>query len=115
METCYGYVLDSEPVPFTVDGSSDVVTVTKHNMAQKGVIHIEKTGEIFASVVSENGVYQPVYETAGLEGATYTITAVEDAVTLDGTVRYHAGEVVDTITTGPDGTAHQQRALFRQI
>ncbi len=105
VETCYGYVLDSEPVPFTVDGSSDVVTVTKHNMAQKGVIHIEKTGEIFASVVSENGVYQPVYETAGLEGATYTITAVEDAVTLDGTVRYHAGEVVDTITTGPDGTA----------
>ena len=40
-----------------------------------------------------------------MEGATYTITAVEVAVTLDGTVRYHAGEVVDTITTGPDGTA----------
>lgn len=35
VETCYGYVLDSEPVPFTVDGSSDVVTVTKSNMPQK--------------------------------------------------------------------------------
>lgn len=103
--TCYGYVLDSEPVPFTVDGSSDVVTVTKSNMPQKGIIHIQKTGEIFASVVHEDELYQPVYEVAGLEGATYTITAKEDIVTPDGTVRYTAGEVVDIITTGPDGVA----------
>lgn len=105
VETCYGYVLDSEPVPFTVDGSSDVVTVTKSNMPQKGIIHIKKTGEIFSSVTHEDDLYQPVYEVAGLEGATYTITAKEDIVTPDGTVRYTAGEVVDTITTGPDGTA----------
>ena len=105
VETCYGYVLDSEPVPFTVDGSSDVVTVTKYNVAQKGVIHIEKTGEIFASAANESGVYQPVYEAAGMGGATYTITAVDDVVTLDGVIRYHAGEVVDTVTTGPDGKA----------
>lgn len=105
VETCYGYVLDSEPVPFTVDGSSDVVTVTKSNMPQKGIIHIKKTGEIFSSVAHEDDLYQPVYEVAGLEGATYTITAKEDIVTPDGTVRYTAGEVVDTITTGPDGTA----------
>lgn len=38
-------------------------------------------------------------------GATYTITAVDDVVTLDGVIRYHAGEVVDTVTTGPDGKA----------
>lgn len=103
--TCYGYVLDSEPVPFTVDGSSDVVTVTKSNVAQKGVIHIEKSGEIFSNVNYDGEIYQPVYETAGLEGATYTITALDDIVTLDGSTRYHAGELVDTITTGPDGKA----------
>lgn len=105
VETCYGYVLDSEPVPFVVDGSSDVVTVTKYNMPQKGVIHINKTGEIFSTVVNESELYQPVYENTGLEGATYTITALEDIYTLDGTLRASAGEVVDTITTGSDGMA----------
>ena len=33
------------------------------------------------------------------------ITALEDIYTLDGTLRYSAGEVVDTITTGSDGMA----------
>lgn len=87
VETCYGYVLDSEPVPFTVDGTSDVVTVTKHNMPQKGLIHISKTGEVFSSVAHESELYQPVYEAAGLEGATYSIVALEDIYTLDGTLR----------------------------
>lgn len=114
VESCYGYVLDSEPVPFTVDGSSDVVTVTKNNMPQKGIIHINKTGEIFASVANEDELYQPVYEVAGLEGATYTITAKEDIVTPDGTVRYTAGEVVDTITTGPDGIASSKELYLGQ-
>ena len=40
----------------------------------------------------------------GLEGAVYEITAAEDIVTLDGTVRANKGEVVDTVTTGKDGT-----------
>lgn len=42
--TCYGYVLDSTPVPFKVDGSKTVVTVEKHNIAQKGTITVAKTG-----------------------------------------------------------------------
>lgn len=111
VETCYGYVLDSQPVPFTVDGTSDVVTVTKHNVAQKGLIHISKTGEIFSTVVNESELYQPVYEVAGLEGAVYSITALEDVYTLDGTLRASAGEVVDTITTGSDGVA-TSKALY---
>ena len=41
---------------------------------------------------------------SGLEGAVYEITAAEDIVTLDGTVRANKGEVVDTVTTGKDGT-----------
>lgn len=103
--TCYGYVLDSEPVAFKVDGSTDLVTVVKSNIAQKGSITIEKTGEVFASVRETNGVYQPVYEIQGLAGAVYEITAAEDIVTLDGTVRYTKGQVVATITTGADGKA----------
>lgn len=53
--TCHGYVLDTAPVPFAVDGSEAVVTVTKSNMAQKGVIRIQKTGEVFSSVEVQLG------------------------------------------------------------
>lgn len=42
---------------------------------------------------------------ASLAGAVYEIAAAEDIYTLDGTLRCAAGEVVDTITTGEDGTA----------
>lgn len=103
--TCYGYVLDSDPVAFKVDGSTDLVTVVKSNIAQKGTITVEKTGEVFSSVRENDGVYQPVYEVKGLAGAVYEVVAAEDVVTLDGTIRYTKGQVVSTITTGNDGTA----------
>ena len=111
----YGYVLDSTPVYFDVtqDASSEeggvtVIEVTKPNMAQKGVIKVSKTGEVFSSVTESDGVYQPVYEVTGLPGAVFEITALEDIYTLDGTLRNSAGEVEDTITTGEDGTAQSQ-------
>lgn len=103
--TCYGYVLDSTPVSFKVDGSTDLVTVVKSNIAQKGTITITKTGEVFSSVTEKDGIYQPVYEVKGLQGAVYEIIALEDIITLDGTVRYTKGQVVDAITTGKDGIA----------
>lgn len=111
----YGYVLDSTPVYFDVtednsteEGGVTVIEVTKSNMAQKGVIKVSKTGEVFSSVQENEGVYQPVYEVTGLPGAVFEITALEDVYMPDGTLRYSAGEVVDTITTGEDGTAQSQ-------
>ena len=103
--TCFGYVLDSTPVAFKVDGSTDLVTVIKSNYAQKGTITISKFGEVFSSVAEKDGSYQPVYEIKGLEGAVYEVIAVEDVITLDGTTRYTKGQVVATITTGKDGKA----------
>lgn len=102
---CHGYILDSTPVPFTVDGSENIVTVVKYNSPQMGVIRVSKTGEVFASVTESDGLYAPVYETDKLAGATFTISAAEDILAPDGSVRTAAGTVVDTITTGPDGTA----------
>lgn len=102
---CHGYILDPTPVPFTVDGSEDVVTVVKYNSPQMGVIRVSKTGEVFASVTESDGLYAPVYETGKLAGATFTISAAEDMLAPDGSVRTAAGTVVDTITTGSDGTA----------
>ena len=101
----YGYVLSNEPVPFTIDGSEAVVTVTQYNMPQKGQLTITKTGEVFASVQENDGLYQPVYEVAGLPGAVYDVIADEDIYTGDGTLRAAKDTVVETLTTGEDGTA----------
>ena len=113
----YGYVLDKTPVYFDVveDNSTEesgvtVIKVNKENMAQKGTISIEKTGEVFWGVnVSgdENSevIYQPVYKVQALAGAEYEIRAAEDIYTPDGTLRYEDGELVATIATGEDGSA----------
>lgn len=108
----YGYVLNSDPVYFDVvqEGSSEdsgvtVIEVTKPNMAQKGIINISKSGEVLFTVTESNDLYQPVYTVQGLPGAVYEITAAEDIITLDGTLRAAKGEVVDTVTTGENGLA----------
>lgn len=106
----YGYVLDDTPIPFSItqeNSSTDtgvtVVKVKAKDMAQKGVINITKTGEIFSSVEENKGVYSPKYSISNLKGAIFEIYAAEDITTLDGTVRYEQGTLVDTITTDDDG------------
>ncbi len=103
--TAYGYVLDSAPIAFKVDGSKTVVTVEKHNMPQKGIVNISKSGEVFFSAVESDGVYSFVFADKGLAGAVYEITAAEDIITPDGTLRYAKGAVVDTATTDENGSA----------
>lgn len=111
----YGYTLNSEPVYFdvTADNATEenavtVVEVTKPNTAQKGVIRISKSGEVFSSVTEADAIYQPVFAVKGLAGAVYEITAAEDIITPDGTLRYAAGEVVDTVTTDESGLAESK-------
>ena len=109
--TAYGYVLNAEPVSFKVDGTKTIVTVEKQNMPQKGTIAVSKAGEIFSSVAETNGVYQPVFTDGGLAGAVYEITAAEDIITPDGTLRYAKDTVVDTVTTDESGAA-ESKALY---
>ena len=108
----YGYVLDDTPISFSItqeNSSTDtgvtVVKVKAKDMAQKGVINITKTGEIFSSVDENKGVYTPKYSVGNLKGAIFEIYAAEDITTLDGTVRYEQGTLVDTVTTDYDGVA----------
>lgn len=108
----YGYVLDDTPIPFSItheNSSTDtgvtVVKVKARDVAQKGVINITKTGEMFSSVEENNGVYTPKYSVGNLKGAIFEIYAAEDITTLDGTIRYDQGSLVDTITTDDDGVA----------
>lgn len=108
----YGYILADTPIPFSIsqeNSSTDtgvtVVKVKARDVAQKGVINITKTGEIFSSVEENNGVYTPKYSVGNLKGAVFEVYAAEDITTLDGTVRYEQGTLVDTITTDDDGVA----------
>ena len=110
----YGYVLDSTPVYFDItpetmqeDGGITVVMVTKSDMPQKGTIDITKLGEQFSSVSYDGTFYQPVYAMANSVGAVFEITAAEDIVTPDGTLRAAAGTVVDTVTMGNGTTSSQ--------
>lgn len=119
VQSAEGYVLDKNPVPFTIDGSVETVVVEKTNTAQKGRISVQKTGDIFTTVATassaytdENGetivnptTYTPVFASGNLSGAVFQIIAVEDIVTLDGTIRANAGDVVAEITTDENGYA----------
>ena len=108
----YGYILDDTLIPFSIsqkNSSTDtgvtVVKVKARDVAQKGVINITKTGEIFSSVEENNGVYTSKYSVGNLKGAVFEVYAAEDITTLDGTVRYEQGTLIDTVTTDDDGVA----------
>lgn len=122
----YGYALDKTPVAFSVssenaekENSLTIVKVVKQNTAQKGKISVHKTGDIFTRVnmassayTDENGelvvnptTYTPVFANGNLSGAVFQVIAVEDIVTLDGTVHANAGNVVAEITTDENGYA----------
>lgn len=122
----YGYALDKTPVAFSVssenaekENSLTIVKVEKQNIAQKGKISVRKTGDIFTSVTTassaytnENGemivnptTYTPVFADGDLSGTVFQVIAVEDIVTLDGTVHANAGDVVAEITTDENGYA----------
>lgn len=108
----YGYVLDSTPIKFNVtrdnsevEDALTIIKVKRDNIAQKGIIEVTKSGEVFASVENTDDIYTPVYEVQNLKGAVYQVFAAEDIKTPDGTLRYQQGEQVDEITTGDDGIA----------
>ena len=125
----YGYALDKTPVAFSVSSENaeeenllTIVKVEKQNTAQKGKISVHKTGDIFTSVTTassaytnENGemivnptTYTPVFADGDLSDAIFQVIAVEDIVTLDGTTRAYAGDVVSEITTDENGYAETE-------
>ena len=51
-----------------------------------------------------NKLYTAVYSKRGISGCVFNIIADEDIVTPEGTLRYAKDTVVDTVTSGSDGT-----------
>ena len=99
-----GYVLDSTPIKFSVDGKNDV-SIVKENKPQMGKITISKTGEVFKTVEYAGATFKPIYEFQGLSGAVFKICAAENIYSGDGTLLYKQGECVDTVTTNKNGIA----------
>jgi LPXTG-motif cell wall-anchored protein len=107
----YGYLLSDKPISFKVtsENPQEFLEVKMPNQPVKGKVTVKKTGEVLTGAIenlSKDGkFYTPEYSVRGITGAAFNIVAADDIVTPDGTVRAKKGEVVDTITTGADGSA----------
>ena len=114
-----GYALDKTPIDFAITEDGATVQVEKMNTPQKGTITISKIGDVFSSVESEENssaeseknkkIYSPVFEENSLKGAKFDIIAAEGIYTPDGNLKVEKDTVVDTITTGSDGTATSKK------
>lgn len=121
-----GYVKNGITIPFVVSRERTVtengfllVSVETENIAQKGRIFLHKKGPVVPRVqvkenTMENGngyqvggpcIYRPYFEEGNVEGAIYEITAQEDIITPDGTLRTPKDTVVCTLTTDSEGNA----------
>lgn len=77
-----GYVLSPKPIAFTVEGYRDwgnPIVIEVENEPIRASLEIVKSDETTGAAVA---------------GAEYTVKAVGDVATGDGTVRFHAGEIV---------------------
>ena len=79
----------------TLNAQTQTVVIGAVNEQIKGRIRVSKTGEVFASVREENGVYIPVFAEKGLQGATFNILSSD-------------GTVADTLQTDETGTAESK-------
>ena len=102
-----GYVLDNTQYPFTISTDGQVITINATDKNQMGQIQGTKTGEVLVASdfrLTEFGMmYTPIYEEQGLPNAVYEIYAKEDIATPEGTVKYTAGQLVETVTTDEQG------------
>ncbi|MBO5476713.1 MAG: MucBP domain-containing protein, partial [Clostridia bacterium] len=86
------------------------------NMPQKAVVEVTKLAEQLTRFETTDTQYgklnTPVYEEKGLKGVTFKLTAAEDVVTPEGTVRYTKGQVVSTFTTDANGIATSEKVYL---
>jgi len=108
-----GYVLDTAQYPFTIGTDGQVITINAIDKNQMGQIQGTKTGEVLTGSdfrLTELGMmYSPIYEVQGLPNAVYEIYAGEDIATPEGTVKYTAGQLVETVTTDENGQFTSQQ------
>ncbi|MDR0286409.1 MAG: LPXTG cell wall anchor domain-containing protein, partial [Clostridiales bacterium] len=108
----WGYILNSKPVPFTINSDQAdpaIAEVIMANAPAMGVISVDKKGDNLTGVTvadtSFGKQYTPVFGQVVLKGAIFEVRAAEDIYTPDGTLRYSKNTLVDTITTDSNGFA----------
>lgn len=104
-----GYTLNKELIPFTVDGSQELVTVGCENTPQMGKIVLDKFGETVDN--DKTTTNKLVYKETLLPNTEYDVIAKNDIKTADGTTRAKKGEVVDHVKTDAKGHA-ETKELF---
>lgn len=108
-----GYVLDNTQYPFTISTDGQVITINATDKNQMGQIQGTKTGEVLTGSdfrLTELGMmYAPIYEVQELPNAEYKIYAKEDIATPEGTVKYTAGQLVETVITDEQGMFTSQQ------
>ncbi len=101
-----GYLLNMEGKKFEVHGRDSQIELLFENKPVKGKVKLFKKGERFDRFdfrQTEYGkIYEPIFKEAFLDGVIYELYAREDIKTLDGTLWYQKGELVDVITTKGD-------------
>ena len=115
-----GYVLNTTPVSFSIDGNTSEVVIRLSDKPEKGKISVLKRGEMFSSVEVSEDRYVPVYSEKGLKDAEFEVTAAEDIYTADGTLRISKGALADTLVTDESGEAESKelypgKYLLREI
>ena len=107
-----GYILNRTEfdVTLTYGNQTEQVIVTSMetmNANQKGRIKGIKTGEVLTGNTSYStdfgAAYSPSYEVQPLAGAIYDIYAKYDIITPEGTVKYTAGQLIETVSTNNNG------------
>ncbi|EIM9319917.1 LPXTG cell wall anchor domain-containing protein [Listeria monocytogenes] len=104
-----GYALSTEPIPFTVTGDVNEVTVECENTPQMGKIVLNKFGETVDN--DKTTTNKLVYKETLLPNTEYDVIAKNDIKTADGTIRAKKGEVVDHVKTDAKGHA-ETKELF---
>lgn len=128
-KTADGYKINKDSKIFEFNFAGNTVSYSKLNIdvgndSQKGKISVYKSGDVFTGVtamgsaisVDENGeimesgqtTYTPVFTECALSGAVFQVTAAENIVTSDGTVRAEKGDVVAEITADENGYAETE-------
>ena len=103
-----GYVLNTTPVSFSIDGNTPEVIIRLSDKPEKGKISVLKRGEMFSSVEVSEDRYVPVFSEKGLKDAEFEVTAAEDIYTADGTLRISKGALADTLVTDESGEAESK-------
>ena len=105
----YGYVLNEEPVKFTItngttyevapDGNP-IITAVMKDLSTKGKVAVYKVGDVVTNIVTDSlGNINFEYDCLGIDGAKFEVEAAEDIYSADkhNDLVFKKGQIVDTI------------------